>query len=811
MIREAFLAAAVAVALANPAVAQSASGDSGALPETTLAPVEVIAPSPLAGSGIDPDKVPGTVQSLTSADFDRTNSPSVTDTLFQRTAGVTLSDPNGNNAEQALAYRGFDASPLEGTPQGIAVYMNGIRVNEAFGDTVNWDLIPTNAIERSDLWTNNPVFGLNAIGGAINLQMKNGFTYQGTQAEAAGGSFGHYGGGGQYGFQSGDFSAYFAIQGSHDDGWRQKSPSNLVRGYADLGWKNDGAEVHFIAAASSSEFGVAAATPIQLLDLDPTSIYTTPQTTDNKMGLLALNGSYVLSDSWSLQGNVYYRAFRQSHVDGNAADVERCSRNSDPQYQNHLCLQDDGFPEPNPVTASFHDSFAILDQNNNPIPCPAGTGNTCNTTPYGTIDRTANRTGTLGTSLQATNTDTVLGHTNHLIVGGSVDSSDTTFTASSTLGTLDSDLVVVIDPSIPGAGSIIHTLGGFGYSPIDIDATNTHYGLYALDTFDITDRLAATAGARLNIANVGVKDLLGTSPDLNSNQTYTHLNPVTGLTYKITPALTAYFGYSQANRAPTPLEQSCSSASKPCLLEDFLVADPPLKQVVANSYEAGLRDKFPLLDGRLQWKAALFRTDSSDDIVNVASDIQGRGFFQNVPGTRRQGIEASAAYNSEAWNVYASYSLIDATYRFTGELPSPNNPMADANGNVLVTRGKRIPGIPLNQGKVGFDYRPLPRLTVGADIGVVGSSYFVGDDANQNPKLPGYWVANLHASYRLTDHVQLYLLVDNLFNKRYALYGTYFDTGEVANISGLPVALTDSRSEVLGAPLSVYGGIRVTF
>jgi iron complex outermembrane recepter protein len=141
----------------------------------TLPPVEVVGAAPLGGY-IDRDKVPGTVQTLRSEDFTRTDSPIVTDTLFQRTPGITLSDPNGNGAAQELSYRGFFASPLQGTPQGIAVYMSGIRFNEAFGDTVNWNLIPTNAIDRSDLWTNNPVFGLNALGGAINLTMKNGFT-----------------------------------------------------------------------------------------------------------------------------------------------------------------------------------------------------------------------------------------------------------------------------------------------------------------------------------------------------------------------------------------------------------------------------------------------------------------------------------------------------------------------------------------------------------------------------------------------------------------------------------------------------------
>ena len=204
----------VITALALVLLVNVAEGqESGVVPEPqpetaiTLPPVEVVGATPLGGY-IDRDKVPGTVQTLKSDDFTRTESPVVTDTLFQRTPGITLSDPNGNGAAQELSYRGFFASPLQGTPQGIAVYMSGIRFNEAFGDTVNWDLIPTNAIDHSDLWTNNPVFGLNALGGAINLTMKNGFTYQGFDGEIQGGSFGRFTGDAQYGVQIGNYSAY---------------------------------------------------------------------------------------------------------------------------------------------------------------------------------------------------------------------------------------------------------------------------------------------------------------------------------------------------------------------------------------------------------------------------------------------------------------------------------------------------------------------------------------------------------------------------------------------------------------------------
>jgi iron complex outermembrane recepter protein len=775
----------------------------------TLPPVEVVGASPLGGY-IDRDKVPGTVQTLTAPDFTRTESPLVTDTLFQRIPGVTLSDPNGNSAAQALSYRGFFASPLQGTPQGVAVYMSGIRFNEAFGDTVNWDLIPTKAIDHSDLWTNNPVFGLNALGGALNLTMKNGFTYQGFEGELQGGSYGRFTGDAQYGAQVGNYSVYLSAQGLRDGGWRFQSPADVTRLYADFGWRNEGAELHLITAGALSSFGVTAATPIQLLDENFRSIFTTPQTTDNKMGLIVLNGTYALTDSWSLQGNLYIRGFAQNHLDGNGADLERCGNSSSPQFRNHLCLEDDPFPRPSPVTTAFHDSFAILDTNGNPIPCPPGSGNTCNVTPYGTVDRTANHATTLGASAQAVNNGNLFGHGNNFLAGGSIDRSVGNFNADSTLGFINSDLTVTNNPLIPGNGDIIHTLGGFGYAPVSTDTRSIYYGLYALDTFDIDERLSATAGARLNIASIGISDTIGTSPDLNGNETFTHFNPVTGFAYKLTPSLTGYFGYSQSNRAPTPLELSCSNPANPCLLENFLVSDPPLKQVVAMTYEAGLRQSLPLYGGKLEWKTALFRTNSTDDIINVASVIQGRGFFQNVPGTRRQGIEASIQYQSPQWLLYAGYSLLDATYEFTGDLPSPNNPFADANGNVHVVPGNRIPGLPLNQGKLGVYYSPTPQWTVGADMAIVGSSYFVGDDANQNPKLPGYWSVNLHASYQLTKEVQIFGLINNAFNQRVALFGTFFDPSGVSNVRP-PITLSDSRTEVFGPPLSVYAGIRVTF
>ena len=320
-----------------------------------LVPARVEAPSaraqgnaekpPVAeSSGLDRDKVPAMVQTVGADDFARSGSMNVTQTLMQRVPGAATSDVQGNSFMQDFRYRGFAASPLQGTPEGIAVYMNGIRVNEAFGDTVNWDFIPTNAIDRADVWSSNPLFGLNALGGAVNMQMKNGFTFHGLEAELMGGSFGRLSGGLQYGVQQDNTSVYVAVQGLKDDGWRYQSPSDITRFYTDLGWRGDRAELHLVAAGASNFFGVVGPTPIELIDQDYKSIYTWPQTTLNQMGLVALNGNFEVSDAWSVQSNLYVRKFNQAHVDGNDANVEACSSKS--SFAGDLCLQDDGFPAP---------------------------------------------------------------------------------------------------------------------------------------------------------------------------------------------------------------------------------------------------------------------------------------------------------------------------------------------------------------------------------------------------------------------------------------------------------------------------------
>jgi iron complex outermembrane receptor protein len=790
---------------ARPAPAREAARAPTPTPVRESTPaLQVVATTPVPGIGFDRSKVPAMVQTLTAEEFTRTYSPNVVETFSQRIPGVTTNNVQGNEFATDLRYRGFAASPVQGTPQGLAVYMQGIRVNEAFGDTVNWDLIPKVAIGRSDIWTNNPSFGLNALGGAISFQMKDGFTYNGTELDASGGSYGRVGGSLQYGVRKGEWGLYLAAEGLKDDGWRYQSPSRLARFYSDLGWKGTDAEIHLVTSAADNYFGVIGPTPVELLANDYRAIFTWPQTTKNQAELIALNGRYSVTDHWTIQSNLYYRRFHQEHVDGNAAEIERCSGAASNPLFNTLCLENDAFPQPRPPAGSFQ----ILNPNGQPIPCPPGGGNTCATTPWGTVDRTYTNAMTTGAVLQALNDDKVFGHDNAFTIGASVDRSKIGFQANSELGYIYPDLFVGPNAAVPGTGQIIHTAGNLGFSPVSSGAWQTYYGAYFNETFDLTNRLSLTAGGRYNLAAINLSDLLGTNPDLNSSLTYARFNPVTGFTYKILPELmTFYAGYSEANRIPTPLELGCSNPQKPCLLEGFLVSDPPLNQVVARTREAGLRGNINTAGGRGDWKLGLFRTDSESDIIQVASALQGRGVFQNVPATRRQGLEAGAQYQTGQYLVYANYAFIDATYQFSGALSSPNNPFADANGNIFVTPGNQIPGIPRHQVKGGVDYWITPEFKLGTDVIWVSSQWFVGDDANQNPKLADYWVANLHGSYQLTKELQIYGVVNNLFNRKFATFGTFFDTQSTVN-NAIPNALNDPRMVTPAQPLSVYVGMR---
>src|ERR1700730_11353475 len=208
--------------------------------EIQLPTFDVVATTPLNGGEINVSQSPFAVWQTNAQDIQPFNDTTLPDTLGRSAPGVTLGNVSGNEFEPDLFYRGFDASSVTGTPQGLAVYQNGTRINEAFGDEVNWDLIPANAIDRTAIIAANPIFGLNALGGAVTVTMKNGFTWDGFEGDFEGGSFWRAQEQIQYGKQFGNWSVYGAATQINDGGWRVAEASQLTSFYGDLGYKANG-------------------------------------------------------------------------------------------------------------------------------------------------------------------------------------------------------------------------------------------------------------------------------------------------------------------------------------------------------------------------------------------------------------------------------------------------------------------------------------------------------------------------------------------------------------------------------------------
>jgi iron complex outermembrane recepter protein len=775
-LRQVLPGAALALLMLSAVAAAQDTASTDAETPLTLPPVEVVGATPLLGSGVDRDKVPAQTHVLTDQDISRNGYPQALRALNEDVPGVTLDAAAGNPFQPNLLYHGFLASPLQGNPQGLAVYLNGARFNQPFGDTVNWDLIPDLAIDRMDLVGSNPVFGLNALGGALSVRTKNGFTYQGGEVDLLGGSFAHYQGNFQYGVQSDNVAAYAAATGLHEGGWRDLQSSNLGNFFGDLGWRGYGGEVHINVTAAQTRLNGPGTSPVELLAVNPSAQFTAPNLITNKYTQVNLTGSYDINDTTSLQGLVYYTYLLQKVYNGNVPDLSPCNDGS-----GLLC------EAPGVVGTGL---------NGNPI------ADFLNGGPYSELDQQSTNTNGYGVSLQVTNRDDLFGRPNQFIAGFSFDGAQTLFGASSQIGGLS-----LSDRVFAGPGTTIDQSDG-SIAPVRVAISDAYYGVFFTDTLDFTSQLSGNVAGRYNLARIDLSDQLGTA--LTGNHTYSRFNPAGGLTYKIFPGLTVYASYADANRAPTPAELTCASAASPCSLANFFTGDPNLHQVVSHTIEAGVRGQFRPLEGTtVRSSIAYYRSTLDNDILFVNSPIQGRAFFQNVGTTLRQGVDFSLQAQTDRLLAWFAYSYIDATFQTGFTESSENNPGADANGNIQIQPGNRLPGIPRNLWKLGVDYKVTDAWTVGG-TGVAASGQFLfGDEANLTPKTPAYLALNLHTSYQLTPHLQLFGLVENVLNTTYYTFATFSPTSSVPIIQ-VPGA-TNTRSYSPAAPIAGTVGIRVTF
>ncbi|HLF11062.1 MAG TPA: TonB-dependent receptor, partial [Gammaproteobacteria bacterium] len=689
------------------------------------------------------------------------------DFMKRNMASVFVNEAQGNPLQPDIQYRGFVGSPLLGLPQGLAVYQDGVRINEPFGDTVNWALIPESAIDTVYLMPgSNPLFGLNALGGAISIRTKTGFSSPGTRAELTAGSFGRVGLQAETGGATDDGLSYFVTASYFDeDGWRHFSPSEATQLFANLGSETDTSSFDVSFTYADTDLIGNGASPLDLLELDREAIFTRPDQTQNELTLVNFRASHAFSETMTLTGNIYVRGSDVSTLNGDDSDFEECE--DDPGF---ICEEEDDEEE------------IVLDENGDPIPADDDVEGA-------TVNRTNTEQDGAGFNVQAGWSGDLGGRENQLIVGLAYDRSDIEFDASTELGALDETRLAV-----PGGFFV-----GESFTRLDAQTKNT--GIYLSNTVSLSDAVALTVSGRYNRTEVSLADRIG--EDLNGDHEFHRFNPAVGLTYAPNPRVTLYASYSESNRAPSPVELTCADEDDPCRLPNAFVADPPLEQVVAETIEAGARGRW---DGG-DWHVGVFRTTNDDDILFIsAGALTNEGFFDNVGQTRRDGMELNLGGEaSDRLSWFVNYTYIDATFRTDFAVPSPNNPQA-IDREIVVEAGDRLPLIPDQLLKTGFRIAATPKLSFGADVFASSGQHFRGDEGNDVEAIDGYALLSLRGEYRINDHARLFLNVDNVLDEEYETFGVFGEADEV-----LGDDFEDPSFLGPGAPRAAWFGVRVEF
>ena len=738
---------AISLALTGfPSIVSGADNPASVLEAPT---VEVIGTTPLPGLGTPLNQVPANVQTAIGKDIQKQQTLDLSDFANANLGSININDTLVNPFQLNVNFRGFTASPLLGTPQGISVFQDGVRINEPFGDLVNWDLIPQSAISSINLIPgSNPLFGLNTLGGALAIHTKSGFEYPGVAIQSYGGSFGR----GAAEFEAGGYGEnadYFVTANVFREvGFRDNSDSDVNQFFSKFGWQDEKSDLDLSLTAAKNKLFGTQPLPVSFLD-NPAQAFTFPDFNDNRLIFLNLKGSHFLSDTVLIASNVYYRESKTLSFNSNVSD----------DFKNTMPVG----PMNMPASNVFSDNDQIG----------------------------------YGGAVQLTLLGNLINHKNQFTTGASIDHGSSEFTQMSQEANLTADR------------------GTFGTSPFmtitDVKGFNTYYGLYATDTFSLTEKLHFTASGRYNIAQVELEDQLGTA--LNGNNQFTRFNPAAGLAYNPFKSLTVYGGYNEGTRAPTPVELTCADPGAPCQLPNAFLSDPPLKQVVSKTWEAGLRGQWQ----RLAWNAALFRSKSQDDIQFLSSGgfATSAGFFQNVGETRRQGIELGLHGKFDKLSFHANYALINATFETPFTAFSPNNSSADGTGSILVSPGNRIPGIPRHNFKFRGEYEFNEAFSVGTTLLLASSQFARGNENNQdiNGQVPGYAIVNLDARYKISGRWKLFAKVNNVFDRKYFTFGqlganAFVGPGNTFDPTVSPANYPKELFLSPGAPLAIFIGLR---
>ncbi|HEV2644789.1 MAG TPA: TonB-dependent receptor [Acidobacteriaceae bacterium] len=796
--------------------------------------VTVVSPTPIGLADQSLDEIPVTVRGVTAKRLEDSNALDLSDVMNKRLMGVSITENQGNPFQPDISFRGYTASPLLGTPEGLSVYVDGVRQNQPFGDVVAWDLIPKVAIQDMALIPgSDPVYGLNTLGGAVSVETKSGLSAPGGSLQITGGKFGRRAGEAELGGLLPDgFNYYLAANLYREDGWRQYSPSEVRQSFAKLGWSDAKTSVYLAGAYADNWLTGNGTADFRFLPGDYTRVNTIPDITWDRSPSLTLNATHSVRDGLSFSANAYYRYVRTDSTNGDL------NNDSFDQSLYNLSKTDiaaltsagyTGFPTTGTAATEPFPFWRCLAQslegaNGEP-------SEKCN----GVVTRTADRQNSYGLS------GLVSWRTlhNRLAAGAAWDRGTSSYRQLSQLGYLNPDNVsftlipVFLDGTVFSNGDPVDTRA-------QLHGTENTRSFYATDTISY-GAWNVTLSGRYNHTSLDNVDYLPVSSargNLTSHNAFQRFNPAAGFAYRISNLLNAYFNYSEASRAPTSIELGCADPAEPCNLPNALVSDPPLKQVVSRAFEVGTRSNE---GGTLHWSADYFFGQNYDDLLFVASQQTGFGYFLNFGKTRRDGVELELSKDWRHWSAGGNYTFLNATYQSEQTVDGHSNSTNDSamagqpglDDDIHIVPGDFIPQVPRNTLKVFGEYRPTSKLSVELDVLAEGSSFARGNENNLDQpdgvyylgkgRSAGYGVANVGARYQVASRVQLFVQMNNLLDKHYStgaqLGVSPFDNNNrfVARPFGTPYGTADGDIPIRtstflapGTPFNVYGGLKFT-
>ena len=698
---------------ANAGAAATATAPADALDE-----IQVVATGLFPGIGVDATLVPNHVQHIGASTIARQHEHDVGEVLNSGATSISVNDTQGNPFQRDVTYRGFTASPVLGTPQGMSVFIDGVRVNEAFGDTLSWDLISSKTIAQLDVVPgSDPVYGLNTLAGAIAIQTKRGTTNPGSSVECTTGSYGRLACGAETGGVYGVLDYYAAIDTYRDDGWGEENQSNLQHYFGRIGLHAGSADLSLSTSVADDTLHGNQTIPLAFLS-NPVQAYTYPDANKNRLAFLNLFGSTALGAQWLMAGSVHYRHLHTNVFNSN-------------------------------VNGNFDPTLGLASGN-------TPTGNAIN-------DITQTRP---GASFKLTNAAPVLSLANSLTLGAEWERGSTEFLQLSQDAGYSRDTTSM-------APALLQT---------NLHALNELYGIYLNDNLKLSERVALTLAGRYSHAHTRLIDNIGTANNGNdtfskflpaAGLTYQVSRALRlygsyseGMRVPSPVELTC----ADPN-APCQLPNAFSSDPplQAVVARTYEIgADGRLG--AGWLWNAGVFRTTLFND--IAFIGAGGGSPNSGYFQNVGS-TRREGFEAGLSGQVKR-VTLSVHYSYTRAQFRSALLIFSPQNTTAGQDVAPGGCASDNQCSAIAVHpGDSLPGVPLHNARARVEYAVTRQASVAIEGQAQSSQYARGDENNRDARgpVPGFVIFNLDVHYAMSDRLNLFARAANIFNVQYSTFG----------------------------------------